>query len=426
MHHGDFEQKELKMTVLQDWTSNREQEEFDFNDFQELNNFSLAEELLPDDKKEIGNPYGDFQMKLETLCQYLFDHKKEEAGWSEAWDSLKNLADKGYPGASLMVGQVSADLSAKGDTHMASTADKYFEKAQNSPYSTQEMKDTVEMRQQNFNDSFDFSHPDLTKANEAKDFTEEEYTHLQTECDQLMWSAQSGDKNALKRLEILAERGYPQAQENCGFFALEQGDVKKAMSYLDSLRNNHDAQIDGEPLQIAHVGEGLGTALSEARVGKPKEPSFLEIANSAKNLDELDEKGQFSEMEKIHETLLRANKTDASSYTAEDVKALEVLSGKNYPHAQEYLINYYEYKEEYSKAYDVAKKMERNPVEVDGWNEEGKKYAEHYLPLARKEQALPKENDHKGKSSLITRLEQGSKEGDVSAKLVKDRMLNNR
>ena len=35
-------------------------------------------------------------------------------------------------------------------------------------------------------------------------------------------------------------------------------------------------------------------------------------------------------------------------------------------------------------------------VEVDGWNEEGKKYAEHYLPLARKEQALPKENDHKG------------------------------
>jgi len=263
------------MTILQDWASNKEQDEFGYEDFQALDDFPLAEELLPDEKKEIGNPYDDFQIKLEALSAFLFDHKKEDQGWSEAWDSLKSLADKGYPGACLMVGQLSADLSAKGDTHMASTADDYFEKAKNSPYSSQEMKDIVETRQANFNESFDFSHPDLTKANEVKDFSEEEYTHLQTECDQLMWSAQSGDKKALKRLETLAERGYPQAQENCGFFALEQGDVKKAMGYLESLRNNHDAQIDGTALQRKHIGDGLSTAISEKRKENAKNSSLL-------------------------------------------------------------------------------------------------------------------------------------------------------
>ena len=33
------------------------QAEFDFDDFQGLSDFPLAEELLPEDKKEIGNPF---------------------------------------------------------------------------------------------------------------------------------------------------------------------------------------------------------------------------------------------------------------------------------------------------------------------------------------------------------------------------------
>lgn len=269
------------MTFLQDWTNQFiDPQDISYTDFEHLGDFSLAEELLPQDKATIGIFGSPFNQKLESLCTYLFENMNDRFSndWDNAWTSLKELADKGYPEAALGLAQLSAGLAQQGDALQMINADAYFEKAKNNPYASDEMKKAIAERQQIAEESFDNTYPDLTKAADQKDFTSAEYSHLDTECHLLKDLAQNGDKNALKRLELLAERGYPQAQEGCGYLALEQGDLKKADTYLTALKNNHDVLIDGEPIQSTDVGKGFSKALSEER---KKSSTLLNRLNQA-------------------------------------------------------------------------------------------------------------------------------------------------
>ncbi len=272
------------MTFLQDWTNEEvDPQDISYSDFENLGDFSLAEELLPQDKTTIGIFGSPFNLKLESLCTYLFEHMNDRFGndWGNAWESLKQLADKGYPEAALGLAQLSTGLAQQGDVLQMTNADVYFEKAKNNPYTSNEMKTAISERQQIAEESFDNTYPDLTKAADQKDFTSSEYAHLDTECHLLKDLAKEGDKNALKRLEMLALRGYPQAQESCGYLALEQGNLKKAESYLTAIKNNHDVLIDGKPIQTTSVGEGFSKALSEER--KKNSTLLNQLDKSSKN-----------------------------------------------------------------------------------------------------------------------------------------------
>ncbi|MBQ4471633.1 MAG: hypothetical protein II942_00080 [Alphaproteobacteria bacterium] len=111
------------------------------------------------------------------------------------------------------------------------------------------------------NESFDSSYPDLTKT--KKDFTLQEYSQLHGNCDELTWLAQIGNKDAQKRLKVLADRGYPPAQEGYGLFVLQQGDLEQAKNYLQALRNNHNVSVEGQPVQHTTTGSILSTVIHE-------------------------------------------------------------------------------------------------------------------------------------------------------------------
>jgi len=157
------------MSILRDWASKSFERDWDagldengnftylitYDDFKELDKFPSAEELSPDDQKLIGDRYdGYLQYKLEELSGYLANHDRSEPGWEEAWGSLKSLADRGYPGAAISVALTSAHhATANGDEEMAGFADEYFQRAIESPYSSQPMKDYAQTRQSWYNKS---------------------------------------------------------------------------------------------------------------------------------------------------------------------------------------------------------------------------------------------------------------------------------
>ncbi len=122
---------------------------------------------------------------------------------------------------------------------------------------------------------------------------------------------------------------------------------------------------------------------------KPKEPSFMEMVNSAKNLNDVSEADLSTEMGKVGKSIIdKYAKMPYSAYTPDDVKALEGLSDKGYPRAQEFLSWYYEDRGQYSKAFGMADKLRRNPYSDEAFQDAGAERVKKLLPMAKKEQAL--------------------------------------
>ena len=203
---------------------------------------------------------------------------------------------------------------------------------------------------------------------------------------------------ARKTLEGLVKKGYPRAQLLYGELLINEGNVNKA----------HDAllQVDGNPYATeTESDEATRLRIANPRVRKksikevvrniteqPKEPSFMEFANSAKHLDDVEEKDLSNEMAEINKHIVdKFYDKPLSEYKPEDVKALETLSGKRNPLAQQYLVSYYSEKGQFSKAFSMAEDLRMNPYAADHQAEHAQKMSKELLPLARKEQALKNE-----------------------------------
>ncbi len=265
--------KDLKKFILKD---------ISYIDFYKLGDFPYVDELSPLEKDQIGNPSTSFNKGLANFSDYLMNHIDEHYiyAWNDAFESLKRLAKKGYPGANLSYARVLADFVRKGELSIFTRADSYFKRAKESPYASADMIRVVEEYQQTAERNFDNTYPDLTKKGEKKDFTSIEYSKFNNECFFLKMDATRGmcsgddpfdlvhigrDEEALKRLEILAERGYPPAQKYCGYLALDDWNFEQAYAYLNDLKNNQYVLVEGKSIQTATDAavKDLSKAISE-------------------------------------------------------------------------------------------------------------------------------------------------------------------
>ena len=201
--------------------------------------------------------------------------------------------------------------------------------------------------------------------------------------------------SARKTLEGLVNKGYPEAQLQYGQLLANEGNTNKAHDIFIRAESNlyaTDSQSDEATrlkMENPHTQKkSLRQVLSE-HSEQPKEPSFMELANSAKNLDDVSEENLSAEMAETNKHIVdKIFDKPLSEYKPEDVKALETLSGKKNPLAQQYLVSYYSEKGQFSKAFSMADTLRRNPYAADHQAEHAQKMSKELLPLARKEQAL--------------------------------------
>ena len=199
-------------------------------------------------------------------------------------------------------------------------------------------------------------------------------------------------ESARKTLEGLANKGYPEAQLQYGEILAREGNTNKAHDIFIHAESNPYAtesqSDDATRLKMENPKKSLRQFLSE-HSEQPKEPSFMELANSAKNLDDVSEENLSAEMAETNKHIVdKFFDKPLSEYKPEDVKALETLSGKKNPLAQQYLVSYYSEKGQFSRAFSMADNLRRNPYANDGQTEHAQKMSKELLPLARKEQTL--------------------------------------
>ncbi len=198
--------------------------------------------------------------------------------------------------------------------------------------------------------------------------------------------------SARKTLEGLVDKGYPEAQLQYGQLLANEGNTNKAHDIFIHAESNPYAtesqSDDATRLKMENPKKSLRQFLSE-HSEQPKEPSFMELANSAKNLDDVSEENLSAEMAETNKHIVdKFFDKPLSEYKPEDVKALETLSGKKNPLAQQYLVSYYSEKGQFSRAFSMADNLRRNPYANDGQTEHAQKMSKELLPLARKEQTL--------------------------------------
>ncbi len=198
--------------------------------------------------------------------------------------------------------------------------------------------------------------------------------------------------SARKTLEGLVAKGYPEAQRLYGELLVNEGNTNKAHDIFIHLESNPYAtefqSDEATRLRMENPKKSLRQILSE-HSEKPKEPSFMELANSAKNLDDVSEENLSAEEAKTNKHIVdKFFDKPFSEYKPEDVKALEILSDKKNSLAQKYLLSYYSEKGQFSRAFSMADNLRRNPYAPDHFTKHAQDMAKELLPLARKEQML--------------------------------------
>ena len=198
--------------------------------------------------------------------------------------------------------------------------------------------------------------------------------------------------SARKTLEGLVNKGYPEAQIQYGQLLANEGNTNKAHDIFIHAESNPyatESQSDkATRLKIENPKKSLRQFLSE-HSEQPKEPSFMEFANSAKNLDDVSEENLSTEQAEMNKHITdKFYDKPLSEYKPEDVKALETLSGKKNPLAQQYLVSYYSEKGQFSRAHSMAENLRTNPYAADHQSEHAQKMGKALLPLAIKEKAL--------------------------------------
>ena len=198
--------------------------------------------------------------------------------------------------------------------------------------------------------------------------------------------------SARKALEALATKGYASAQLRYGDLLANEGNVEGARTMYQLLENNahvSESQTHYAQLLLEGLPKKSNRQFLAENSEKPKEPSFLEMVNSAKNLNDVSEADLSTEMGKVGKSIIdKYAKMPYSAYTPDDVKALEGLSDKGYPRAQEFLSWYYEDRGQYSKAFGMANKLRRNPYSDEAFQDAGAERVKKLLPMAKKEATI--------------------------------------
>ena len=181
--------------------------------WQDLKDVPPVEQLSEDNRFLIGDPSDDFNRGLEYLGDCLCAHDVKDDGWSEAWDIMRSLSDKGYPMGSLQCAQVS--LAFVGEhPEMLPWMDYYAAKAKNSPCASDTMKKYVDMHQRFYDSAFNHNFPDLNKMDTVQHFTLDDMDRVGVGIDALtIFVRHRGDSCAYKRLQTLCERGYQGAEQ---------------------------------------------------------------------------------------------------------------------------------------------------------------------------------------------------------------------
>lgn len=196
---------------------------------------------------------------------------------------------------------------------------------------------------------------------------------------------------AKKTLEGLINKGYPSAQCLYAELLIDRGQTRQAREILRMLNTNRyigeedESHADFlEKWKLKFKEDDKKEENLKERLAKlQKIPSFLERANSAKNLDDVSEENLSAEMDRVQQLIFEKRFIKGFDPTSEEEKAFVIFSQKNYPSAQDYLIRYYIDKKQYSKAFSMADRLRRNPYANEFDQEHGEKNAKELLAFMK-------------------------------------------
>ena len=309
--------------------------------WESLRELPPAAQLTAKDKQAIGNTHSAFYSRLEASATTLLVHNPNEKGWEDANMSLANLADKDYPAAAVIFGRVQSALAQEDPSRLV-VAERYFEQAKESLYTSPQMRQLAELCQLANNAAFDQMFPNMHQGKNTPTLSKEARAKMEHAMAFLALAAQDGDVYAYRRLRTLAIRGYHGAQWGCATVELNRSsNTKRAASYLNMLKNNKCKDIsenkkwNKDKLDLAIRGEALK--------GLPAE-------KKAEEKDKLDE-----------EIRIRYEKRSYDTYTEDDRVLLKTLALANIPRAQQLMVGYYKAKNDTVGADEMADLLEQNP-----------------------------------------------------------------